>query len=100
MSPVQRGSLAQLVEQRPEEPCVPSSSLGGATKIKYSSLSRVFYFGLSLLNRLELGSSCSEYGNSCLRVSLLSGGGAADSSGRSHHSINMLVSNLATRASS
>jgi hypothetical protein len=27
------GSLAQLVEQRPEEPCVPSSSLGGATKI-------------------------------------------------------------------
>ena len=26
-----RGSLAQLVEQRPEEPCVPSSSLGGAT---------------------------------------------------------------------
>ena len=28
-----RGSLAQLVEQRPEEPCVPSSSLGGATKL-------------------------------------------------------------------
>ena len=27
------GSLAQLVEQRPEEPCVPSSSLGGATKM-------------------------------------------------------------------
>ena len=26
------GALAQLVEQRPEEPCVPSSSLGGATK--------------------------------------------------------------------
>lgn len=25
------GSLAQLVEQRLEEPCVPSSSLGGAT---------------------------------------------------------------------
>jgi hypothetical protein len=24
-----------LVEQRPEEPCVPSSSLGGATKIIY-----------------------------------------------------------------
>ncbi len=30
------GSLAQLVEQRPEEPCVPSSSLGGATKEKVS----------------------------------------------------------------
>lgn len=28
------GALAQLVEQRPEEPCVPSSSLGGATKIE------------------------------------------------------------------
>lgn len=28
----QYGSLAQLVEQRPEEPRVPSSSLGGATK--------------------------------------------------------------------
>jgi hypothetical protein len=25
------GSLAQLVEQRIEAPCVPSSSLGGAT---------------------------------------------------------------------
>ena len=34
---VERGSLAQLVEQRPEEPCVPSSSLGGATKIISSS---------------------------------------------------------------
>ena len=30
----QYGSLAQLVEQGPEEPCVPSSSLGGATKEK------------------------------------------------------------------
>lgn len=28
---VRSGALAQLVEQRPEEPCVPSSSLGGAT---------------------------------------------------------------------
>ncbi len=31
---LRRGSLAQLVEQRPEEPRVPSSSLGGATKEK------------------------------------------------------------------
>jgi hypothetical protein len=30
--PARFGSLAQLVEQRPEEPRVPSSSLGGATK--------------------------------------------------------------------
>ncbi|MDN5274831.1 MAG: hypothetical protein JWP06_732 [Candidatus Saccharibacteria bacterium] len=29
---MQSGSLAQLVEQGLEEPCVPSSSLGGATK--------------------------------------------------------------------
>ena len=34
MSYLTRGALAQLVEQRPEEPCVPSSSLGGATNRK------------------------------------------------------------------
>lgn len=33
--PAGYGALAQLVEQRPEEPCVPSSSLGGATIGKY-----------------------------------------------------------------
>lgn len=38
------GSLAQLVEQRPEEPCVPSSSLGGATK---STLRQLGYFFIS-----------------------------------------------------
>ncbi len=32
------GSLAQLVEQRPEEPCVPSSSLGGATNAGVAQL--------------------------------------------------------------
>ena len=36
------GSLAQLVEQRPEEPCVPSSSLGGATKIYRAGLAQLF----------------------------------------------------------
>ncbi len=30
------GDLAQLVEQRPEEPCVPSSSLGVATKLIFT----------------------------------------------------------------
>ena len=39
LSAHQCGSLAQLVEQRLEEPCVPSSSLGGAT-----SLNRDFGF--------------------------------------------------------
>ena len=34
------GSLAQLVEQRLEEPCVPSSSLGGATK--FAGLAQLF----------------------------------------------------------
>lgn len=27
------GAIAQLVEQRPEEPCVPGSSPGGATTL-------------------------------------------------------------------
>ena len=39
------GSLAQLVEQRPEEPCVPSSSLGGATKENTPSKSWGVFFG-------------------------------------------------------
>ena len=38
------GSLAQLVEQRPEEPRVPSSSLGGAT-IKTPSITLGFLIG-------------------------------------------------------
>jgi hypothetical protein len=36
-----------LVEQRPEEPCVPSSSLGGATKKKVQELSWTFFFFLA-----------------------------------------------------
>ncbi len=42
------GSLAQLVEQRPEEPCVPSSSLGGATT-KYLGFAGIF-----CLDRIEI----------------------------------------------
>ena len=49
-----RGSLAQLVEQRPEEPCVPSSSLGGATKIKVSA-ERLGLLFLSERNELHRG---------------------------------------------
>ena len=37
------GSLAQLVEQRPEEPCVPSSSLGGATRYFRLANAGLFY---------------------------------------------------------
>jgi hypothetical protein len=40
LSAHQCGSLAQLVEQRPEEPCVPSSSLGGATNAGVAQLFR------------------------------------------------------------
>ena len=43
------GSLAQLVEQRPEEPRVPSSSLGGATKINPSLQSGGFILVTALL---------------------------------------------------
>lgn len=45
------GDLAQLVEQRPEEPCVPSSSLGVATKIiqQIRKSSRIYFLELFLL---------------------------------------------------
>ena len=37
--------FSSAVEQRLEEPCVPSSILGGATKIKYLNLMvGIFYF--------------------------------------------------------
>ena len=32
------GAIAQLVEQRTENPCVPSSILGGTTFIKYPAV--------------------------------------------------------------
>ena len=39
------GSVAQLVEQRPEEPCVVGSSPTGATmKIKRRPIGSYFYF--------------------------------------------------------
>jgi hypothetical protein len=34
---IQFGAIAQLVEQRPEEPCVPGSSPGGATTVEIKS---------------------------------------------------------------
>ena len=51
------GSLAQLVEQRPEEPRVPSSSLGGATKQIVQSL-RIGLFAWLVLPRPELEAFC------------------------------------------
>ena len=48
------GSLAQLVEQRPEEPCVPSSSLGGATKINASAAKLGHLFWPEFTQGLEL----------------------------------------------
>ncbi len=44
----QRGGLAQLVEHRTENPCVPGSSPGSTTMIDFNSLScpqeRLFFF--------------------------------------------------------
>ncbi len=49
------GTLAQLVEQRTENPCVPGSIPGGTTKLSRNSFInndlRVFWF-LGLLQRL------------------------------------------------
>ena len=49
------GALAQLVEQRTENPCVPGSIPGGTTKLSRNSFInndlRVFWF-LGLLQRL------------------------------------------------
>ena len=41
MRQLRRGALAQSVEQRTENPCVPSSILGGATK-KNKQLGQLF----------------------------------------------------------
>ena len=37
-SELRRGAIAQLVEQRTENPCVPSSILGGTTKERLNGL--------------------------------------------------------------
>lgn len=37
------GSVAQLVEQRPEEPCVDGSSPPGTTRNDFSKFDEVFY---------------------------------------------------------
>ena len=37
------GAIAQLVEQRTENPCVPSSILGGTTKKRLNGLFFAFY---------------------------------------------------------
>ena len=65
---IMRGSLAQLVEQRPEEPCVPSSSLGGAT-IRHRSTFRSSYDGsMCLISDVEL--DCCEAASSVKRKSV------------------------------
>jgi hypothetical protein len=66
LHPHQFGSLAQLVEQRPEEPCVPSSSLGGATKKKLLHLDvGLFYF----LDTMSLVVTSGDPATSCLKTS-------------------------------
>lgn len=51
---IEYGSLAQLVEQRPEEPCVPGSSPGGATKIITSSSDGAIILGKFLAGHLAI----------------------------------------------
>ena len=46
------GSVAQLVEQRPEEPCVTGSSPVGATKLYLTRHFRRFFSGRFLLSTL------------------------------------------------
>ena len=46
---LQDGAIAQLVEQRTENPCVPSSILGGTTS-KSSSYRNVAAFFVAFLN--------------------------------------------------
>ena len=47
------GAIAQLVEQRTENPCVPSSILGGTTK-KRPDKGRFFFFILSDYIRIDI----------------------------------------------
>jgi hypothetical protein len=55
LQPLKNGILAQLVEQRTENPCVPGSIPGDTTKLSRNSFInndlRVFWF-LELLQRL------------------------------------------------
>jgi hypothetical protein len=55
LQPLKNGILAQLVEQRTENPCVPGSIPGDTTKLSRNSFInndlRVFWF-LELLERL------------------------------------------------
>ena len=56
MQPLKNGILAQLVEQRTENPCVPGSIPGDTTKLSRNSFInndlRVFWF-LRLLGRYK-----------------------------------------------
>ena len=72
--PLQRkntdGAIAQLVEQRTENPCVPGSIPGGTTKSEscipqlsfaFSSLLILFYIYVLRKNQLQLGQINREY---------------------------------------
>ncbi len=57
MHPLWRGTLAQLVEQRTENPCVPGSIPGGTTFKVYKTLTdnsvEVFFYFKNLLLFLD-----------------------------------------------
>ena len=47
------GAIAQLVEQRTENPCVPGSIPGGTTKKTQSDFDCVFFLCIMLYNTLS-----------------------------------------------
>ena len=51
---VEYGSVAQLVEQRPEEPCVAGSSPAGTTRRYMKRLFGRFFSGKRLLSTLQV----------------------------------------------
>ncbi len=53
------GAIAQLVEQRTENPCVPSSILGGTTKKTFTSVGVFLFYVKKLCKNLHICNFCS-----------------------------------------
>ena len=61
------GAIAQLVEQRTENPCVPSSILGGTTErdfrvsFLYSQAKKIYPFDILFLKNLHICNFCCNF---------------------------------------
>ncbi len=53
LQPLWRGTLAQLVEQRTENPCVPGSIPGGTTKKSRNLGLRDFLFFFGVIGKIN-----------------------------------------------